>query len=202
MPHTPEALVKLLGKKTFNSRLDSIFSISRKNIFGGGTHIDAFAGIEGLYNHGNQPNLHISWLFHFSGRPDLSQKWVRAICNEFYGTDGIHGYGYGQDEDQGQLGAWYVLAGIGLFDVKGLTSANPSFQIGSPLFDKVTIKLPENIRKKTFTINVHSQPPDHIYIHKASLNGKTIEKLSLSFEDLKKGGTLDLRLGSDPVKTH
>ena len=27
----------------------------------------------------------------------------------------------GRDEDQGQLGAWYVMSSIGLFDVKGLT---------------------------------------------------------------------------------
>ncbi|WP_333802761.1 glycoside hydrolase domain-containing protein, partial [Sphingobacterium multivorum] len=87
----------LVGKDLFNQRLDSIFTVSQKNVFGGGTQIDAFAGIESLYNHGNQPNLHISWLFYFSGRPDLSQKWVRAICNEFYGNDAIHGYGYGQD---------------------------------------------------------------------------------------------------------
>ena len=42
--------------------------------------------------------------FNFSGKPYLSQKWVRAILDEFYGLEGIHGYGYGQDEDQGQLG--------------------------------------------------------------------------------------------------
>ena len=65
--------------------------------------------------HIKQPNLHISWLFNFSGKPYLSQKWVRAILDEFYGLEGIHGYGYGQDEDQGQLGAWYVMSALGLF---------------------------------------------------------------------------------------
>ncbi|MET0242715.1 MAG: GH92 family glycosyl hydrolase, partial [Flavitalea sp.] len=141
VPHQPKALVAKLGQKTFNARLDSTFNIAKKAMFGGGANIDAFAGIAGIYNHGNQPNLHASWLFNFSGKPSLTQKWVREICNEFYGTEGIHGYGYGQDEDQGQLGAWYVISSIGLFDVKGLTDINPSFGIGSPLFDKVTIKL-------------------------------------------------------------
>ncbi|WP_316748852.1 GH92 family glycosyl hydrolase [Pedobacter gandavensis] len=199
VPHAPEELVSLVGKETFSNRLDSIFTISRQNLFGGGKHIDAFAGIEGLYNHGNQPNLHISWLFHYAGRADLSQKWVRAICNEFYGTDGIHGYGYGQDEDQGQLGAWYVLAAMGLFDVKGLTAAEPSFLIGAPLFETVRIKLPKTLRKNDFLIKVQQQDPNHPYIKSGTLNGRPLTELSLKFEELNKGGVLDMVLDSTPV---
>ena len=141
VPHQIDELVDLVGQETFNNRLDSIFLLSQKNIFGGGKEVDAFAGLKTVYNHGNQPNLHISWLFNFSGKPYLSQKWVRAILDEFYGLEGIHGYGYGQDEDQGQLGAWYVMSALGLFDVKGLTEIDPKFQIGAPLFDKFTVRL-------------------------------------------------------------
>lgn len=200
VPHVPEQLVALIGKETFCNRLDSIFTISQKNLFGGGKHIDAFAGIEGLYNHGNQPNLHIAWLFHYGGRPDLSQKWVRAICNEFYGTDGIHGYGYGQDEDQGQLGAWYVLSAMGLFDVKGLTAPTPSFLIGTPLFKTIRIKLPEHIRKNSLLIEVDTQDPDHQYIKSGTLNGRALKNLSIGFKELEKGGVLKLMLSTSPKK--
>lgn len=195
VPHDAEELVTLLGKDIFNKRLDSIFTISQKDIFGGGRTIDAFAGLQGLYNHGNQPNLHISWLFNFSGRPDLTQKWVRAICDEFYGTDGIHGYGYGQDEDQGQLGAWYVMAGIGLFDVKGLTAPNPSFQIGSPLFNKITIRCPG---RAPFVIEAENNSKQHIYVQEVTLNGQPGKKLQLSFADFAKGGILKLKMADKP----
>jgi predicted alpha-1,2-mannosidase len=198
VPQAPEQLVSLIGKETFNSRLDSIFTVSQKNLFGGGTQIDAFAGVESLYNQGNQPNLHVSWLFHYAGRPDLSQKWVRAICNEFYGADGIHGYGYGQDEDQGQLGAWYVLSAMGLFDVKGLTGSDPSFLIGAPLFETIRIKLPKEIRKNEFLIKVSEQDPKHPYIQRGTFNGKPLNNLLLKFQDLVKGGELELVLGSQP----
>lgn len=194
VPHVPQELVKLVGEDLFNRRLDSIFTISQKNIFGGGAHIDAFAGIESLYNHGNQPNLHISWLFYFSGRPDLSQKWVRTICNEFYGTEAIHGYGFGQDEDQGQLGAWYVMSSMGLFDVRSLTSENPSFQVGAPLFDRVTIELPKTLRKNKFEIEVKNQDTSRIYLDKIQLNGKVLSGLELPFEDLVKGGKMSIVL--------
>lgn len=153
VPHDIDRLVEMVGREEFNNRLDSTFLISRESVFGGGKTINAFAGVHAYYNHGNQPNLHISALFNFSGKPWLSQKWMRTICNEFYGTEEIHGYGYGQDEDQGQLGAWYVMASMGLFDAKGLTAPDPTFQIGSPLFDKVTIRLnPDYYTGKEFVI--------------------------------------------------
>lgn len=196
VPHVPQELVKLVGEDLFNRRLDSIFTISQKNIFGGGAHIDAFAGIESLYNHGNQPNLHISWLFYFSGRPDLSQKWVRAICNEFYGTEAIHGYGFGQDEDQGQLGAWYVMSSMGLFDVRSLTGENPSFQVGVPLFDRITIALPKALRKNKFEIEVKNQDPSRIYLDEIQLNGKILSGQELQFQDLIKGGKMSIVLKS------
>ncbi len=197
VPHVPQELVKLVGKDLFNQRLDSIFTVSQKNVFGGGTQIDAFAGIESLYNHGNQPNLHISWLFYFSGRPDLSQKWVRAICNEFYGNDATHGYGYGQDEDQGQLGAWYVLSSIGLFDVRSLTTEHPALQIGAPLFDQVTIKLPKALRKNKFVIRVKRENANSYLVDRIQLNKHLLKDWQLPFEQLAKGGILDVKLKSD-----
>lgn len=170
VPHQIDELVDLVGQETFNNRLDSIFLLSQKNIFGGGKEVDAFAGLKTVYNHGNQPNLHISWLFNFSGKPYLSQKWVRAILDEFYGLEGIHGYGYGQDEDQGQLGAWYVMSALGLFDVKGLTEIDPKFQIGAPLFDKVTVRLNKDYYPgEKFVIEAKKQAVGDCYLDRKSV---------------------------------
>lgn len=201
VPHHIDELIDLVGPEIFNTRLDSIFMLSQKSIFGGGTEVDAFAGLKTVYNHGNQPNLHIPWLFNFSGKPYLSQKWVRAILDEFYGLEGIHGYGYGQDEDQGQLGAWYVISALGLFDVKGLTEINPKFQIGAPLFDKVTISLNrEYYSGKEFVIEVKRHSVDDCYLQDVSLNGKQQETVLLPFEEVVKGGRLTLKLDSFPNK--
>lgn len=199
VPHHIDQLVKLVGKETFNNRLDSIFAISQKDIFGGGTQIDAFSGLTAVYNHGNQPNLHVSWLFNFSGKPYLSQKWVRAILDEFYGMEGIHGYGYGQDEDQGQLGAWYVMSALGLFDVKGLTEIDPKFQIGAPLFDKVTISLSKKYYSgKKFVIDAKRFSADDRYLQTIRLNNHRQETVLLPFADVVKGGKLTLEIGAAP----
>lgn len=201
VPHTPKALIKKVGRDEFNHRLDSIFNIAQSVIFGGGKTIDAFAGLQSLYNHGNQPCLHIPWLFNYSGKPWLTQKWVRSICNEFYGNGGVHGYGYGQDEDQGQLGAWFVMAAIGLFDVQGGGMLKPEMQLSSPLFPKIRITLDTNYYNgKSLVVNSNHSNPQNIYIQTASFNGKRIMQPSIRFEQLTNGGVIEYSLGSTPSR--
>lgn len=197
VPQNPQALIQEIGTKTFNERLNNIFETSQQNAFGGGKTIDAFAGIQSLYNHGNQPNLHISWLFNYSSAPWLTQKWTRAICDEFYGTESIHGYGYGQDEDQGQLGSWYVMASMGLFDVKGLTDAKPTIQIGSPMFDRSEIKLANG---KQLIITTKNNGKQNVYVQSATWNGKVLAQAWLYRDELMKGGTLNFVMGNKPNK--
>lgn len=195
VPQNPAGLINKIGKDSFNTRLHSIFETAQKNSFGGGKEIDAFAGVNSIYNHGNQPNLHVSWLFNFSGKPWLTQKWTRAICNEFYGTEPIHGYGYGQDEDQGQLGSWYVMAALGLFDVKGFTDSRPIVEIGSPLFDKAIIQL-GNERK--LVIETRNNSKENVYVQSAQFNGVPLNNCWLYRTELMKGGKLVLVMGSKP----
>lgn len=199
VPHDAKGLVAKVGADVFNHRLDSIFTVSRKLIFSGGTEVGAFAGLQTLYNQGNQPCLHISWMFNEAGRPSLTQKWVRAILNEFYGTDGIHGYGYGQDEDQGQLGAWYVISSLGLFDMKGLTDQAPSFALGSPLFDKITIRLNDRYYKgKEFVIETRNNSKQNDYVQSMDLNGKPLTDTRIPFSEIVQGGHLVLEMGNQP----
>ncbi len=200
VPHDAKALIDKMRKEEFNQRLDSIFIVSQEKIFSGGLEIDAFSGLRTLYNQGNQPCLHIPWLFNESGKPSLTQKWVRAILDEFYGTDGIHGYGYGQDEDQGQLGAWFVISSLGLFDITGLANINPSFTIGSPLFNKITIQLnKEYYQGDTFVIEAKNNSMENKYIQTHLLNGKKMESLRIPFNTVTSGGKLELEMSAQPL---
>ncbi len=198
VPHNPVGLVEKVGRDEFNHRLDSIFTEARKSIFGGGKVVNAFSGLQSPYNHGNQPSLHISWLFNFSGKPYLTQQWTRLICDEFYGVDGEHGYGYGQDEDQGQLGAWYVLAAMGLFDVQGGVCERPTYQIGSPQFDRVEIRGSNDA--KPFIIEVKDNAPEALYVQSATLNGQTLDNCWFYRDAIANGGHLSLTMGSVPAE--
>lgn len=195
VPQNPAALIAKQGKDYFNNNLNDIFEKSEKDDFGGGRTINAFAGITSIYNHGNEPSLHISWLFNFSGKPWLTQKWTRAICREFYGIEPIHGYGYGQDEDQGQLGSWYVMTALGLFDVKGFTDARPIVELGSPIFDKSIIALGNN---KRLIIETKNNSKQNIYVQSAEFNGKPLNNCWLYRDQLMKGGKLLFVMGSKP----
>lgn len=197
VPHDPAGLIAKMGIETFNERLEKTFIESRKSIFGGGKEIHSFSGVETLYNQGNQPCLHQPWLFNYSGKPWLTQFWTRTICDEFYGTEPLHGYGFGQDEDQGQLGAWYVMAALGLFDVQGHTSANPSFQFGSPMFKRVRVQLADN---KELVIETNNNAPDNKYIQHASFNGNPIEDCWINRAMLMNGGVLKFEMGAEPDK--
>ena len=199
VPHDPAGLIARMGLSTFNQRLEDVFRQAEATGFGGGTTIDAFAGVENSYNHGNQPSLHIAWLFNYGAQPWRTQYWVRRICEVFYGTEPIHGYGYGQDEDQGQLGAWFVLAALGLFDVQGGTGPTPSLQLGSPLFSSVRIHLhPKFHAPASFDIRVKGTPAEHPYIQSASLNQEPLERSWIPWKTVLKGGLLEITLGPQP----
>jgi predicted alpha-1,2-mannosidase len=199
VPHDIAGLIENIGKDLFNERLEKTFEESRKSLFGGGEEIHSFSGVEMLYNQGNQPCLHQSWLFNYSGKPWLTQKWTRIICDEFYGTEPLHGYGFGQDEDQGQLGAWYVMAALGLFDVQGHTNAEPTFQFGSPLFEKVSIQLSEDPGNR-LVIETKDNGPENYYVRSLKFNGETIENTWLKRETLMQGGKLVFEMDSVPNK--
>lgn len=199
VPQNPDSLIARMGKAEFNERLDTIFTQARKTIFGGGKVAFAFSGLSSPYNHGNQPSLHIPWLFNFSGKPYLTQKWTRLICDEFYGTDGEHGYGYGQDEDQGQLGSWYVLAAMGLFDVQGGACSEPTYQLGSPEFDEITVHLSKfNAKGGKFRILTKGNSADAMYVQNATFNGKPLDRCWLYRDEVFNGGELVLQMGTEP----
>ena len=199
VPQNPDSLIARMGKDKFNERLDTIFTQARKTIFGGGKVAFAFSGLSSPYNHGNQPSLHIPWLFNFSGKPYLTQKWTRLICDEFYGTDGEHGYGYGQDEDQGQLGSWYVLAAMGMFDVQGGACSEPTYQLGSPEFDEITVHLSKfNTKGGTFRIRAKGNSADAMYVQNATFNGKPLDRCWLYRDEVFNGGELVLQMGTEP----
>jgi putative alpha-1,2-mannosidase len=141
VPHDISALVRQFTPEVFLSELTQTMTQAEKTGFGP-AEVKNTAGLSLPYNHGNQPGLHTAWLFHFAGRPDLSRQYVRSICDRFYGTSPEHGYGLGQDEDLGQLGAWYVLASLGLFDVEGMVRREAPVAVIPPAFARMVLNIP------------------------------------------------------------
>jgi putative alpha-1,2-mannosidase len=137
-------------------------------------------------------------LFNYAGAPWLSQKWVREVKEKTFG--GISPYeGYNGDEDQGQMGALGVLMAIGLFSVDGGASAEPVYEITSPVFDRITIRLdPEYYPGKKFVITCRNNSAENRYIQSARLNGESHDRFWFTHEKLVRGGKLELELGPAP----
>ena len=49
--------------------------------------------------------------------------------NKYYGSSASNGW-LG-DEDQGQMGAWFVMSSMGLFEMDGGASVRPTYEIGN-----------------------------------------------------------------------
>ncbi|MDO7138627.1 GH92 family glycosyl hydrolase [Algibacter lectus] len=145
-------------------------------------------------NYGNQPSMQTAFVFNKLGRNDLSQYWSRAVINKAFA--GLSpSTGFNGDEDQGLMGSLSVLMKIGLFQMNGGTETNPEYQIGSPIFDEVTIKLnPDYYSNKTFSIKAHNNSEANVYVSKVSLNNKPIENYIISHQDLLNGGELILEM--------
>lgn len=190
VPQNVPELVKAMGPDLFNKRLEEGFEKSRMYNFAAHS-LDRTEGqtAEFYVNHGNEVNMQAAWLFNYSGKPWLTQKYVREILNAYYGSDPYHGWE--GDEDEGQMGAWFVMSAIGLFSMDGGTSTDPVFDLSTPLFDKITFRLdPKYYGGKTFTIETKNLSDQSIYIRSAFLNGRKLDKLQIRFADLVKGGAL------------
>lgn len=149
----------------------------------------------GYVSYANQPGLSNAHVFTHAGRPDLTQYWVRRVKEQAYGgTTPDKGYG-GHDEDQGQMGALSALMAIGLFSIDGGCSSNASYDITSPVFDEIVIKLhPEYCKGKYFHIVTHNNTPHNCYIQSMVLNGKEYNEWHIKHNTLTDGGRLDIYL--------
>jgi putative alpha-1,2-mannosidase len=153
----------------------------------------------GYISYANQPSCSDAHVFSHAGRPDLTQYWVRRVNEQAYGgVTPDKGYG-GHDEDQGQMGGVSALTSIGLFSLDGTTSIDPVYDITSPVFDEIAIRLNNTYYPgKQFVIKTYNNSKANCYIQKASLDGKEHNGFSLSHSEFAKGGLLEIWLGPNP----
>jgi len=184
----PQYLDKMIewvgGQDTLNSQLTQFFE-------------------EHLYNQGNEPDIHVPYIFNKLGSPEKTQKVVRdLLSNEIihkYGGNAEYptpyfgraykndpkGYCPEMDEDDGTMGAWYVFSSMGIYP---MVVGKAEYELTSPLFDQITIKLPN---EKTFTINTINRTSPDAPIKRITLNGTEYSTYQLSHDAIMQGGILN-----------
>jgi len=193
VPQDPAALVAAIGKQTFIARLDSAMtrsSAANFNALG-----DDFAAYP--INHGNQPSMQVAYLFNWAGAPWLTQQWIRAIQEQYYGTTPYDAYP--GDEDLGQMSSWFVMSAIGLFQMDGGCALQPVYEIGSPRYPRIVVHLDGKYnRGKQLVIEAAGASKENKYIQAASFNGRPLNGFRLQQQDVLKGGRLELKMGPAP----
>lgn len=174
VPQDVPALVRTVGRERFNERLQQGFAEKRVDLT-------------------NEPNLQAPWLFNYSGKPWLTQKYARSVFHDIFDTSPLNGWP--GEEDEGQMGAYVVLAGIGLFDMEGGCMDRPEYQISGPAFKEVTLHLSGG----DFRIIAHNNSATNVYIQSAKLNGKPLHRLAIAHADMVHGGELVLEMGPRPA---
>lgn len=181
VPHDITGMVEMMGgKEQVITDLDSMFSKTPTDFLW-----------NAYYNHANEPVHHVPFLYNRLGQPWKTQYWSRFICENAYHNkvEGLVG-----NEDVGQMSAWYILASCGLYPI---CPGDTRYEISSPLFEQITIQVGEG---KTFRIQAHHNNPENRYIQSAKLNGKEYTKCYLDYQDIMKGGVLELEMGPNSNK--
>ncbi len=182
VPHDPAELIRLHGgKKRFVEHLDSLFTMYLPDSFFAETEDITREGIIGNYVHGNEPSHHVAYLYNHAGAPRKTQYRVRHIMDTKYlpAPDGLSG-----NDDCGQMSAWYIFSALGFYPV---APGSDRYDLGSPLVKEATISL-ENGKK--FTVRAVNQGPNNIYVKKAELNGKKLDRHYITHDEIMNGGSL------------
>ncbi|KJG55846.1 alpha-mannosidase [Photobacterium kishitanii] len=172
-------------EKSFREDLDELFTARSSNT---GEELPDLTGYIGQYMHGNEPSHHIPYLYNLTDEPWKAQEYLDQIMNQFYTTEptGLIG-----NEDVGQMSAWYIMSALGFYQV---TPADPSYSIGRPLFDKVSI----DVKGGEFTIVADNNSPVNKYVQSVTINGQALgDNLTFKHSDIKAGGELRFVMTGD-----
>lgn len=155
-----------------------------------------------LYNQGNEPDIHVPYLFNRLGAPEKTQQIVRSLMTEpmihKYGgnsefktpylgkafKNAPEGYSPEMDEDDGTMSAWYVFGAMGFYP---LLVGDEYYDLTSPLFDRVLLRLANG---NVLTIQTEGRKKKDAPIKSIHFNGKKIADYRISHNELIKGGEL------------
>ncbi|GAA5068675.1 GH92 family glycosyl hydrolase [Lysobacter panacisoli] len=177
------------GEEKLLERIDQVFNAKvDPSIF---AHMEDITGLIGWYAHGNEPSHHVAYLYAYAGQPWRTQARLGGIMATQYAPrpDGLAG-----NDDLGQMSAWYVFTSLGFYPV---APGSNEYIIGRPFLPRATLNLPNG---KRFTVTAEGLDDAHLYIGRATLNGKPLDRAFLRHEEIVAGGELHFVMQAEPNK--
>ncbi len=182
-PHADLLQEVMGGREAMIARLETFFALSAEH------REDSTLGYVlplPYYWHGNEPDIHAAYLFSASGRPHLTQEWVRWIMDVHYdlGPEGLAG-----NDDAGTLSAWYVFSALGFYPWAG----SDRYVVGTPAFERAVVHLPGGD-----LVVEAAGLDDGPYVQSVTLDGAPLDEPWFTHEAIAHGGTLSFVLGAEP----
>jgi len=147
----------------------------------------------GMYNHCNQPAHEVLWVAKKAGCDELADKYLRRVMDKLYTTQGWCG-----DEDNGEMGAWYVLSALGIYSLEG---AKDEMVLGSPAVARASVRLPGD--RGSLTVVAENQGRQNVYVQSVTWTptGGLPEAVAgnvIKYSALMGGGELRFTMGGSP----
>lgn len=178
-----DQLISILGGVTkAEERLDDFFTKETPD----NIKLPIFStGMIGQYVQGNEPSHHVAYLYNIIGKPHKTVDIINNICDNLYKNEpkGLCG-----NEDCGQMSAWYIFSSIGFYPLDPVSNR---YELVTPRFKNTYIALPNN---KILKIKIDRDRKLYPYIKDVKLNGVSIKRSFITFEDINKGGCLEFIL--------
>ena len=190
--HDIPGLIELMGgEDAFCAELDRMFATPLgvpKYLFY--SKLPDHTANVGCFSMANEPSLHIPYLYNYAGQPWKTQKRVRQMLSTWFRNDlmGVPG-----DEDGGGMSSFVVFSAIGFYPV---TPGSTEYAIGSPVFKKAEVKLANG---NWFRVIARGASAENKYIVSAELNGRPLDRMFISHDDIVSGGTLVLEMSDKPL---
>ena len=183
-PQYLDRMIEMVGRDSLEAQLTEFFA-------------------RDLYNQGNEPDIHVPFLFNRLGSPEKTQATVRRILTvptrHIYGGNAEYpspfvgrafrnapdGFCPEMDEDDGAMSAWYVFSAMGIYP---LVVGEPFYELASPLFDEVTLSVAPG---KKFVIRAVNRKDPAQSVREVRLNGRIVTDFRLAHADIVKGGLLE-----------
>ncbi len=181
--HDPDGLVELLGGQAAAvAKLEEFFDKAKDDW----ENSDESAANcpRKYYWAGNETDINAPFLFAQLGRPDLTQKWSRWIIDTIYSDlpSGVPG-----NDDGGTMGAWYVLASLGVYPIAG----TDQWIVGAPLFPRARIVVGDH----ELTIDAEGTG---VYVQAVQLDGVQLAVPQLTHAQLAGARQLRFVMGDAP----
>lgn len=133
-------------------------------------------------------------MYALAGIPSKTQHWTRSLARSEYDHTAL---GLSGNEDCGQMSAWYLFTALGFYPVD---PASGDYVISAPLFDKISLALPNASWTPggTLTVKAKGVSNKREYVSDVRVNGKEWRGITIPHKDIMKGAKIVFDMAKTP----